>query len=261
MDGNDMADAIDKVTELTKAGMRVELIAAQGEPAGHYYLMKPDGSATLTLAKPAWHNEKLATPADLREFIKEQANLEGAPLANHLLYYDDQRIIFVYEQDDRRDRATCDLRKSPQFAWLEGASKNPATLDQKSFIKTLRVLFRGCLGDSNLLALVRQLKFSNAAEGAGNIQHGRESIGRSISAAITGEAALPEDVYMQVPVFENHPFRARVACALEVMPQDQTFQLIPYPLEVQQAMDAALADVVNTLKGDNVPPAFRGSPN
>jgi hypothetical protein len=201
MDGNDMAGAIDKVKELTEAAMRVELTPATGEPAGHYYLMTPDGKAALTLAKPAWHAEKLATPADLRDFI---AHL-GGTAGDDLLYYDDRQVVYVYEQSDRR-------------------------------------------------------KFSSAADGAGSIQHSRESIGRSINAAVTGEAALPEDVWLTVPVFENHPFRARIACALEIMPQDQTFQLLPFPLEVQQAMDTALADVVNTLKGENVPPAFRGSP-
>jgi hypothetical protein len=254
MDGQDMAQAIDKISALATAAQKTTTLAVNQEPAGYYYLIGPDGKATLTEAKPGWHAEKLATPAQLRDFIKGTTMGEGA------LFYDEQRVTYVYSLDDRRDRATCDLKKSPQYLWLETAAAKPVVLSQRDFIRTLRVLFRGCVGESNLLPLVRDLKFTGASEGAGNIQHGRESIGRSITNAVTGQSAIPEEVALTVPVFENHPLRARISCALEVVPQDQTFQLIPYPLEVHQAMDAALADVVATLKADGVPTSYNGSP-
>lgn len=251
----DIADAIDKVAALALAGKRVEIVPAVGEPVGFYYLVKPDGTATLTEAKPARHSEKLATPAQLRDFIKGTiVDTDG------LLYYDDKQIVFVYEQGDKRDRATCELRKSQQYLWLENASRTPPSMDQKTFVKTLRILFRGSLGDSNLLTLARSLKFSATGDGVGIIQHGRESMGKNIASALTGDSALPEDVFLSVQVFENHPFKTRVACALEIAPQDQTFQLIPYPLEIQTAMDSTLENITEALKVECVPAAFRGSP-
>lgn len=252
MDGQDLGSAIQEIERLTRASQKTEILKAPDQPSGVFYIVGPDGKADKTTADPAWHSEKLATPVELARFIKEHSD-EGSAT-----FLSETKAVFVYELTDRRDVAVCDLRLSPQFRWLKDSSGK--AMDQKSFVRLLRIDFRGCLGDSNLLPLVRQLKFTADGAVEGNIQHGRESMGKQITAAVTGADAIPEDLTLFVPVFENHPFRARVACAVETLPHEQAFRLTPFPLEVPVAMDAAMEDVRRVLSGDKLPTVYRGLP-
>ena len=257
MTGQDLGSAIREIERLTKAAHKTEIIAAQGagEPAGVYYLVGPDGLAQKVVAGPSRHREKLATPAEMAAFIDAYAGGEGKGVT----YFDEQAVVYVFDGEDRRDFAVCELPKSPQYLKLAACACK--AMGQADFVRLLRIDLRGCLAESNLLPLVRQLKFTADRASEAAIQHGRESIGKQITAAVTGESAIPEEVTLFVPVFENHPFRARIQCAVEVMVLDQAFRLTPYPMEMRQAVDAALEDVRHVVGGPDMPRVFRGQPS
>lgn len=259
MTGQDMAGAIQEVERLTRAAHKTEILKADGEPRGVYYLVGPDGKAHRTVAGPDWHGERLATPAQLRTFVADHS--AGTEDGKGVLFYDESRIVYVYDEGDRRDRAVCELVQSPQFKLLTALSDAPKNFDQASFVRLLRITLRGCLPpDGNLLPLVRNLKFTSGAETERDVQHGRESVGRQVTAAVRGVDAIPEEVTLLVPVFENHNFKARVACAVEVMTHEQAFRLTPYPLEIKHAMDEAMESVAEVLGSDGLPAAYRGNP-
>lgn len=246
-----LAQAIKEIERLVTAANRTTLLEARGERGGVYFLVGPDGRAERVLAEPAWSAERLATPAELLRFIQERAGEKSA------VFFGESGATFFYDRDDRRAKASCELVTSPQYQWL--AHAKGGVMSQADLVRLLRITFRGCLpADGNLLALVRNLKFSTAGEAAVSIQHGRESLGKRVEAAVTGEGVLPEEVTLFIPVFENHPFKARVACALEVCPHEQGFRLTPYPLEVRNALDAAVEDVGTLLTASGLPPAYRG---
>jgi len=249
-----LGQALQLVAEQAKATVRTAVIGNVQEPTGYYYLIGPDGKAELKLGTPTWHSEKLANPDEMKSFVKERHSLNSSGI----VFYDNAGITFVFDREDRRHRATCQLRISPQYAWLLHSESAGRRMTQSDFIRELRISFRGCLGDGNLLALLRQLKFANSADAAAAIQHGRESIGKQILLSVTGESAIPEEMALNIPVFDNFDRRTRVMCAIEIFPQEQQFRLTPYPQELKRAMDETIESIAFLFEGDDMPPAFRG---
>ena len=160
---------------------------------------------------------------------------------NFRVFISDQRIELVYDIEERRDMAICDLKKSPPWDWLVTQSARPMT--QHDLVRLLRVTFRNCLDNDVLLKTVRALKWQAAQGTDRDIRHVRESLDRTIVANVTGAEDIPEEIALSVPVWENFPFKARIACAIEVFPTEQQFKLTPYPIELQRGLDDGLAAI------------------
>lgn len=250
----------EQIEKLAIASVKTKILETNVEPDGAYYLVGPDGKAELKTPSPKRHAETLDTPLELAKFLADLVKAEK--ITNAATFYTETRILAVYDRDDRRDSVAVNLKPSPQYVWLRDAK---SVMSQSDIVRTLRITFRGNLGDgSDLVTILRKLKFKADGTAEGDVQHGRESIGRSIVNEVTGLNALPEEIAFSVPVFDNHPFRARIECALEINPADQTFRITAFPQQVKNAMDAALADVEFTLAGNDpkviLPPRFRGQP-
>jgi hypothetical protein len=245
-----IAEAIEKLQSLANDAKKTSILPVAEEPKGTYYLVGPDGKAELKVAAPGWHGEKLATPQQLADFVADRKR------ENSVVFYNETGIHFVYDRDDRRDGAYCNLLISPQYAYL---SSPCAAMKQSDFIRLLRIQFRGCLGDSNLLPLAKNLKFTNDQAAAGQYEQGRQSLSRGVIAQVAGTDAFPEEVTLTVPVFENFEMRASIDCALEVMPLEQQFKLTPYPLELSSAMNETLAAIAGLFTGKDMPPIYKGA--
>lgn len=254
MDLTGIAGVSTQIERLAQAALlkKPSVLTVPNQPKGKYLLIDADGKATEKTTEPEWHDEHLDTPHELRRFVDNNKGEESA------IFYDEERVVFVTSLADRRDRAVCELVKSEPYIWL--ASK-PNAQNQKDFVRTLRILLRGCLdASSTLIQLVRDLKFSTNGEVEGSIQHGNESMGRKIANQVTGQGAIPEEVTLRVRVFENHPFQTTIACALEILPAEGAFRLTPYPLEIAKAMDDTLANVAFVFSDEGLPPFYRGHP-
>jgi hypothetical protein len=175
------------------------------------------------------------------------------------VYYEEAGITFVYDQADRRDVARCPLTLSPQWAWLASQVKTPTLMDQRAFVRALRITLYGCLDSPKLLDLARQVKFTSAGAMTGQVQQGKESIDRRLLAALTGSEAFPEEISVSVPVFENFNNPQRMMCAVELMVQEQRFALTPYPMQMRAAMDQTLDTLGDLLETTGVP-VFEGRP-
>lgn len=252
MDGQDMGAAIKEVERLTKQANATTILETKGERKGFYYLVT-DGKATATVAQPGWHSEKLQTPDELRKFIHAEKQ------DNSAVFIADNEVIFVRDLEDRRDTAFVELIETEPYTWLKVASGK--MLSQSDLVRLLRITFKGCLGgESALLPIVRNMRFTSAADANVELKHGRESVGNSIQRQITGEGTIPEEMTLRVPIFENHNFSSPIHCAIEVFPLEQAFKLTPYPLQVRIAKDAALSSIEDLLTHDDLPPVYMGKP-
>ncbi len=253
------AEAIREIVKLAeralsaeqKAKEKPEAMTAKGEgyPADKFWFRQPNGTWEIRTADPGWHREALATPITLREFVKVHAG-EGSAV-----FVSDAQVVFVYDLAERRNFAACPLTLTPQARWMLAQGVEP--MNQVEFIRLLRIDLRGCL-DRGLLESVRSYKFATGTDGGGDIQHGRESIGKSLRAEVIGNIA--EEVGMSIPIFANHFGTQGITAAVEIFPTNQRFRLTPYPGEARKALDAALDDVAATLSGDKMPPVYFGNP-
>lgn len=253
-----MIDAtfIKSIDDLAKAGIRATVLPLPLEKPGTYAIVGADGKVSTTVSGPSWHSEKLKTPAYLRVFVDHDVELG---LANSpAIYVSENEVAYVYDQPDRRDQAKCELVTSDPFEALCGFSDNPTDLSHEALVRALRITFRGCL-PPEILKTLRSVKFSTGSDASATIQNTKtESMGNAIRNAVAGDTPMPEEIFLRVPIFENHIFMAEVACALEVFPSRQAFRIVPYPGEIANAMAAALDDVAGAFDKDG-PPVFRGT--
>lgn len=248
------AAAIDKIVALADERRKATFERGPGEPKNTYWLIKPDGSVELQQTQAERYSPQLERPKDVVEFFA--ANIR--PVESAVAFYDRNFLTMLCDSRDPGTRVDCPLRLSPQWRWL--LERSASAYAQRDFVRILRIDFRGCLdGAPSLLGLVRNLKFTSGTQAAGEIQHGRESLGRQIESQVSGAATIPEEVTLFVPVWENHHFRAGVACALEVMTDSATFRLTPYPMELENAIGLALDSLGDMLFEAEIP-AFRGAP-
>lgn len=246
-----------QIQQLTEESLTASLMNAPQEPEGFYYLQQPKAlAAALTLAAPKWHAERLESPAELAKFIQDRIDrgiLNGDPA----IFYGKESVALVYNLITRRDVATCILKPSAQFLTL--TKQAGVCRSQKDFIRDLRVIYRNCLSDNSLINNLRGIKWGNSDTGGAEIQHGKESMGRQIINQVQGMDIIPEEITLTLPVFENHPFRTTIQCAVDINPEARSFALTPFPQEVHNAMENTLDDILLGLDKDKFPPAFRGS--
>jgi hypothetical protein len=255
------SEAIKQAAVLAQTALQKtpKFVAIDKDPLSRYVVVDVDGKMSDPITPPpARHAEELRTVADLMAFLRQPTQTPTvitAPTA----YVSEDGVTVVYDQADRRDRCKVTLTPSPAYAWLRSIAEG-RSLTQRDFIRTLRVNLEGTLAiESNLLAIVRQIKFSKTADGSANIQHGRESIGKSIIAETRGEGALPDSFTVSTAIFSEHPVRQVVTVYVEPNAGDETFYVRPFPSSLDQAVDAALVAIREDLK--SIVPAFLGSPN
>ena len=118
-------------------------------------------------------------------------------------------------------------------------AKHQKAMAQKETIATIRLQFRGC-APGNLADLFRQVKFNVNQSGESELQKNKVSVGKSTLAEFHGLQNIPDEVAFTVPVFDGKfECRETVMVAIEPDPQTQTFQLIPFPGEIEAALQRA----------------------
>lgn len=256
-----MLDAtfVKEIDRLAKDGVRASVLALPLEPVGTYAVVSAAGVVDRKLAAPAWHAEKLKTPGALNDFIKHRVE-PGADTIS-AIYLSDSEVVFIYDQPDRRDRATCTLEWAEPFLTLQtfdAAAPSENMLTHDAMIRLLRIIFRGCF-PKEILDTLRSVKFTSGSEASATVKNsGGESMGSAIRQATAGQKDLPEEIILHVPVYANHPFQVDVWCALEVFSSTQRFRLTPYPGEVEKATALALDDIAGVFDAEG-PPVYRGS--
>lgn len=245
-------DAIREIERLVKASQPPPFVSRPGDPPHAVHQWDNAGGVyEFTEVEPPPLAVQLDTPQSLIDFSNQYGDAEAS-----VVYYGEDKITLVLDRENRRDRATCKLLKSPQFLWL---LNNKQAMNQASFVRLLRIDLQGCLlHGSELLATVRNLKWSGNSDASGNLQHAKESLGRAIEASVSGAGTIPEEVTLQVPVFENFSFLVSIRCAVEVLVHEQQFRLTPYPLALRRGMDETMKALLEELEAQPSP-CFLGS--
>lgn len=255
-----LAEFTRELTKLTAASHIVSpvIFNLPGERAGRYAIVTPSpagkpASIEVKLTEPDWHSEELEDIEQLAKFIVATAATNEAAGA---IYIGAEQVVYVFDFEDRRDRATVSLETTKPWDWL-AIDQHP--MSQAQIIRLLRITFDRCLPpDSALVNVLRQVKFTTGATVEANIQRGKEALGKQIMSEAAGVSNFPDEFVLQVNVFKglNRPKSVRVA--LEILPDVSKFELIPFPGEIDASMRDTLADIQEELAATKVP-TFIGS--
>ena len=167
-----------------------------------------------------------------------------------------ETATLALETSDVFDRL-CQLRDDPRSAWM----------NQKDFVRLLRIDLAGTLDPVVLLNAVRQIRWSSQTDSTVNRQ--RESLGSEISARCADGKDLPEEVDLRVPVYvtDECSVIAKITCSVDVDPSEGKLRLLPLPDAINSARSWALAQLANAIcldltdAGlDSTPAVYRGQP-
>jgi hypothetical protein len=154
-------------------------------------------------------------------------------------------IVLIVDDADRRERVTLPLVQSDVFEKMCELDQKPV-MDQLTLIRLLRRHFRNATEASVVLAAVRKIKFNRNESGHSNLQHGNESIGRTIEAEIAGAADIPDRLTVPLNVYSNPGERdnvVSVAFDLEIDVHQQKFSLKPQPDEITTVIEQSLGTI------------------
>ncbi len=198
---------------------------------------------------------------DLILFARRPEN--AAPV----VWHDASRVTLVVDDADRRDLVCFPLTLSNRFEVLGRLAEKKPVMNQTQFVRLLRVE----LGLDNLatVAQFRKLDWQHTSEGSGEVQHGNNKMSKSVLAKVQGVADLPDELSIEVPVYQQAGERQVyvVRCAVEIDAVNQQLQLIPLPDEMERAVDLAQANIherltaaLGAVDGQKGIPVYYGTP-
>lgn len=243
---------IAKIQAMVKSAAELRPLRLPSDPEDVHYLTHPDGSI-----------ERVVTERRPRHFAAD--GIEGVVNAAHvvarrsevLTCYVYRDVVSIEGEDAegrRRDSVGCKLVRSEPFAALADGAKKLTGLSQSELIWHLRTTFSGVVSPASLLPTVRRLKIRSSSQGESEIQHGKASMGKAVSAEAAGaDSPIPEMITVACQVFEGVTLYsealplASVVCALDINLQEALFTVRPLPGELARAEHEARAWIADQV--------------
>lgn len=152
----------------------------------------PDGSLLREDLDPPLRRYKLASFSDLCDMLAPASPTAERPM----VFHDVGRIVVLLDRDDRREEATMLLHFSQAFTALCQLKAGNGFA-----IPSLVRFLRSIKADPALIAAFRRIDFTRTTAGRTDVQHGRESLGRSVEASVQQADKIPEVFAIGCPVY------------------------------------------------------------
>jgi hypothetical protein len=211
------------------------------------YLVQHGDNLEYRDIPPPLRNHKVGSVEDLIQLAKD-LDVGGNEEQKSIVWHSYCKAVLVVDGNDRRDLATLPLEYGDQFKTLSNLEQK-GWIVQRDLIQLLRVDLKGCITLSNLIENLRKIKFRVSSAGDANVQHGNESLGKSVEAEVSGTDVIPEDVIVNVKVYKNlgETERFPVCCALDIDPHEQKFRFRPMADELEVAKQQAQESIRRRL--------------
>ena len=233
------------------APMQVET----GDPAKLTYLVQGKLVEIPKAVRPRTH-----TAEDIETLVATANRWEAA---GPVIWVCEIGAVLVIDDADghRVNTVTMHLKESEVFAKLRELDRAKPWLDQRAFIRLLRIDLAGTMPPGILLDRVRKIRFESGQVTHQEAARNRESMGRQVTAAISADGEIPEAVALEVTVFRGL-MPAVITCSVDVDPGRGLLQLAPLPDELERVTELVLDDLKDRLTedtGDGVT-VYRGKP-
>lgn len=160
----------------------------------------------------------------------------------------------------RDDTVTWPIPPSAKWAAVRNEAGKPR--QQKEFVTFIVANLRPEFDAAapGLLTKLRSLKMTTVDEEQGNIQTGRESMGRQIERSVSGADDLPELLTVPVRRWASLDYVAAVECLLVVDLVTRTIALRPLADSLEQAEHSAQAWLHGLISNEAECPVYHGTP-
>jgi hypothetical protein len=182
---------------------------------------------------------------------------------NPIIWHSGQQVVLIMDDAaDRRDRVTLELDTAPQFQSL--MNLEAAALTQRQALQVLRIELDGCGVAPEIIAAVRQLRFSSSRASGSTVERGKESFDSDVLKEVVGFTSAHEFSNISVSVYQNPDLlsaRHLIRCVFDVDLAEEKVLFRPVPGELTVAVQDAQAAIRGTIH-KAVPglPIFWGTP-
>ena len=214
-----------------------------GDPITKRYLM-PDGTVKEFTPAPTPRDHKAFSWESLAAFVIGNVDCQIPSDSTTHIWVSRDRVVALLDNGTRRDRVTFNLRPSSQLTTLIDLEKRQPMLKQPDIIRLLRITLHSGFTTESAVESLRRLDWTRVDKETGGISRTNSSIGRELSSklAVPMDAPpIPETITLKIPIWENCPtdLPREVLCALEIIPAEAAFKLIPMPRAIEAAISSA----------------------
>lgn len=178
------------------------------------------------------------------------------------VFHSATRVVVLLDRNQRREQITLPLVLTDRFKIVSAMGQNGGlSFDVAGAVRFIRFDLHG-VGADGLVAALRKVDFTRKGTGASSVEHGRESLGKSVEMAVQQADQIPESILVDLPVFATDGLRGikasvRVGLYLDVQNEKVTFRLLAD--ELAAAVDYAQSQVHDLLvKHLSEVPVFAG---
>ncbi|GMV26950.1 MAG: hypothetical protein AMXMBFR58_29810 [Phycisphaerae bacterium] len=236
--------SVEIIRDLAQNARHVTFVRQEAEASDVYYVCESGKPPARTLALPKPRSYTAFRVDDVvamvGHFAAENENTKFVVLCGR----GNIRVVFD-EAESRRGRVSLGVPFSRQYKLLKEMEAKREELSQKDLVQLLRVEFADAV-DSDFIALMRQMKFTDNRAGEGSLSAGKESLGSSVyREAVFGGKACPEEVEFTVPVYEDligaagDQYVHKISAVVDVDVAEQVIRIIPRPADLLAAVRCA----------------------
>lgn len=249
-----LAEFLDRVVGLARMSTKPEILTAPQLP-DKVWLKTEAGLTEMNVPPPA----RKPTLGSLQSFVDvvNDETIAGSPE----VYVSPSKVIAFLENSDRKECATLPLTETVRFGMLR-ALIAPKLLDPRELVKLLRFQLHAAGNDPLIRALAR-VDFTRTSSGKSSQEHGRESLGRSVEAAVQSAEQVPETFNIAVPIWSTpglQGFAASVQIGIYLDLDAQKIEVRVLPDEIERVMGLAVKGLIELLSEQIKAPIFFGTP-
>lgn len=254
-----LAEFLAKVVDLAREKTIPHKLDTGSRNASTYLI---DGKQQTFLHDPPKRAARLVGVADLVLALTDPV-IAPAPE----VYHSEAVVTALLNRDRREDSVSLSLPLTETFGHLMALSHKGTKLSPKDMIKFLRNSF-GLVCPEHVVSALRRIDFTRTSAGKSHVEHGKESLGRSVEAAVQQADQVPEGFVVRTRVYStpgvHHVAEVKLSLYLDL--DDQAVEIRVLPDELVAAMQGAQAVLHETLvrlleerEGQTVP-VFYGTP-
>lgn len=255
-----LAEAIAKIVSLAPNIGQLEVLRIPELPR-KVFVRSPGGEVMEFEREPTPRHAKIDSLEDLIAALVDRAIAQDPEV-----YHTANAVIVLLDRTQRHEQICMPLFFSQRFSWLMGTDYRSGS--PREIVKALQ---RG-LGSSApfpVVDAIRRVNFTRTNAGASVVEHGKESLGRSVEAVVQQADKIPERFVVRVPVYSNpglQAFQAEVWMGLYLDLEGQAIEIWPEPDAIQAAIQTAQARLHEALvaaefwPNPGSAPVFYGTP-
>ncbi len=222
-----LAEFVKSLVGLVSDAQKAEIVEIPNDPRN---VIIRQGTAVTYRAVPA--PARAASFSSIADFCFAVSDKVVA--ANPEIYFDMNGAVAYLDRNDRRETINLEVHFSDQFQKILSL-RNGVGLTPKEAIRLLRFEL-STAGVDDLITSLRRVDFTRTNAGSSNVEHGRESFGKKVEAAVQQADTIPEQFTLRVRPARNQGLRS-----IEV---PVTFGLA-IDFEAEKVMIRPLADQLN----------------